>query len=253
MLTDRTSALATRTLQGYLWWKFHRHFHSVRVSGEHGQLEVQGHDSNRPLILYGNHCSWWDAFFVFMLGRRFGLDMRVMMEERNLRRYPFFRYTGAFGVDLSNERSRARSLLHAVRFLRQDTQHPRALLIYPHGRLVSPLEKQWPPFQPGLEALLRLCPQARAVPVAHEIVPGRHDRQEVFIEVGRPLSAAARPCVEALEKALHQTRAVLVAKALGEPDERAFYLRAPSQGLQLTPRRGNSVPKWTFQEKASAS
>lgn len=253
MLTERHNSLATGMLDVYLRWAFRRYFQSVRVDGVHGFAGLLASSVERPLVLFGNHFSWWDGFFVFMLGRRMGLNMRIIMEEENLRRYPFFRYTGAFGVNLADERSRAQSLLHAVRFLRDEAQGPRALIIYPHGRLVSPLESSWPPFRPGLESLLRLCPQAVAVPVAHEIVPGQHPRTDVFIEVGQALQAKDTPALSQLEQALTLTHTRLKAKALQGPSPEAFYLRRPKEGLPKRVPMPKAEPTWTLRERHSAS
>lgn len=187
MLPDKTRAGAVLLLDGYLRLQFLRHFQRVEVHGFDGYENSLSEPDGPPLIFYGNHQSWWDGFFMFSLGRRLGLEFRVIMEEKNLRRFSFFRLTGAFGVDLSSIRGRAESLLHAVRLLRGKGKRRRCLTIYPHGTLISPWMDPWPPFQPGLEALLRLCPSARAVPIIHEIVPGPERLPVVWIEIGKPL------------------------------------------------------------------
>lgn len=253
MLLDRTNRFATGLLAVYARRLLCRHFHSVRVDGVPFFTDELQPSANQPLIFYGNHYSWWDGFFLFLLGKHYGLNMRVMMEEQNLRRYPFFRYTGAFGINLDDERSRGQSLLHAARFLRDDSQGPRALLIYPHGRLVSPLEKEWPPFKPGLEALLRLCPKARALPISHEIVPGKYPRPEVYLEVGEAFSAEQRPSLSELENGLWQTRTALIEKALGEPSKDMFYLREPAKGLHKLTKPGKPSSVWTLPESTSPS
>ena len=61
-----------------------------------------------PLIFYLNHPSWWDGYMALVLnrmvlGNRF--QAFCMMDERELRRYRFFTWLGAFSVNRYDARS----------------------------------------------------------------------------------------------------------------------------------------------------
>jgi len=227
MLKDRTNRLAIWALNAYVHLLMRRHFNSVQVDGFGGFDLALRNPASYPLVLYGHHRSWWDGFFAFALGRHYGMQQRVMMEEKNLQKYRFFRRVGAFGVNLESVRSRSQSFRHALHFLRGEDQR-RCFLIYPQGRLVSPLEKHWPSFQPGLESLLRLCPAVTAIPLIHEIVPVKHPLPDVWIELGKPLLGRHRPSLGDLEAALQGTYESFQEKALAlSPSHSSFFLRQP--------------------------
>ncbi|MFW5883777.1 MAG: 1-acyl-sn-glycerol-3-phosphate acyltransferase, partial [Verrucomicrobiota bacterium] len=141
-------------------WRLWRHFHALRF---HNEAALQ--DATYPLVLYGNHPSWWDTFLKLPLLQRFGMEYWVMMEARTLGQLPWFRRCGVFGVDLESKADRARGLRYAAGLLNdaQAAARRRVLILYPHGRLI-PQGEAWPPFERGLEGLLRLCPTATALP-----------------------------------------------------------------------------------------
>src|SRR3989338_7426530 len=70
-----------------------------------------------PLILYSNHCSWWDGFVDFTLAQLYGCDLHVMMDQQNLNLNPFLRWMGAFDVNLESPRQAALALRTARRIL----------------------------------------------------------------------------------------------------------------------------------------
>ncbi|WOO42501.1 lysophospholipid acyltransferase family protein [Rubellicoccus peritrichatus] len=231
MIKEKPNRFCIGLLDWYLTYQFRRRFFSVHVDGFDGFDAFFKDAGSFPILFYGNHQSWWDGFFAFQLARRYGIDQRVIMEEKNLQRFPFFRYVGVFGVDLDLKEGRAQSLMHCVRTLKVDKPR-RALLMYPQGRLVSPLEKAWPPFKPGIETILKLCPAVKAVPIIHEIVSGKHQLPEVFIEIGQPISAANQPDATVLEAALKDTREIMIEKVLaGSVPQNGFYLSKPAKHM----------------------
>ena len=104
MLLARKNALFNFALRRLLARTLRRRFHAVRVAGaEHlGAL-----DPSRPTIGCVNHTNWWDGFVLYVLSHRLmqERDIYLAMEEKHLRRYPFFRWMGCFGVDLENPRA----------------------------------------------------------------------------------------------------------------------------------------------------
>lgn len=160
---------------------------------------------------------------------RYRIEYYVMMEAANLEKFPFFQRVGVFGVDLENRADRASALLYAARLLKKNlSRSRRGLLIYPHGRLIDPLES-WPVFQPGLESLVRLQPSGRVFPVYIHIRMGKYPLPEVFLRVGKPVSSKI-PNLEELQDRLEETRDELVGELVknGLP-ENAVYLQTPKK------------------------
>ncbi len=91
-------------------------------------------DPTKPLLVVGNHHSWWDGFLAIYLNNRYwGKRFFVMMMLEQLKKYQFFRKIGAFSVDQGN-RSVIESMNYAVKVLKS---RENMLLMYPQGRIES--------------------------------------------------------------------------------------------------------------------
>lgn len=86
------------------------------------------------MLIYANHPSWWDGYIAFFLSdERWRRSAYLMMEEPQLRRYSFFRYCGAFGVDRHDPRAGTRAIAYAANLLQG--RPARLLWIFPQGEL----------------------------------------------------------------------------------------------------------------------
>ena len=160
---------------------------------------------------------------------RYGIEYYVMMEAANLKKFPFFQRVGVFGVDLASRTDRASALLYAARLLKPSpSRSRRGLLIYPHGRLVDPLES-WPVFQPGLESLVRLQQSGSVFPFYIHIRMGKYPLPEVFLRVGKPVTTK-NPNLEELQDRLEETRGELVVEMVENClPKNSVYLLAPKK------------------------
>ena len=172
---------------------------------------------NYPVILAGTHYYWWDGLLETLLFERWGWSYAVMMEERNLAQYPYFRRTGVFGVDLTSTAGKAAAVRQAAKWLRATGQpetwparppYRRVLVVYPHGRIVSDLGP-WPPLEPGVAALARLT-GARVVPFAKRLVAAGEPLPTAHLALGEPLAGAAATDTATIDAALHATDQALV-------------------------------------------
>lgn len=198
----KKSRLASWLLFRYIQMSFRRRFHSVELIDDEAapylSLDLPG-----PFIFYSTHSYWWDGFFDWPIIRKYNLDYSIMMEEKNLSRFSYFRKTGVFGVDLDTPEGRTKGLLRAVRILKS-AKPRRSLILYPHGRWV-PEGEEWPPFQKGLELISRQLPDCPMFPVAKKIFPGNHPKPEVIITIGKPLFGRDEPSSSKLGVALRAT------------------------------------------------
>ncbi len=191
-------------------------FHAIYLSGP---LVVLEQKECYPILFYANHQSWWDGFLMEPFFAAYGMEYYIMMEERNLRRFSFFRRVGVFGVDLESASGRAASLLYAGRLLKNGpADGRRALLVFPHGRLVDPVEP-WPSFQPGLEKLSALNRGGKTFPLYLHLRLGRFPLPEVFLRLGRAVDTAGSITREGLEDGLGEARDQLLVDLLEAPEK----------------------------------
>ncbi len=108
----------------YILWK---DFRKTEIFGEY-------RDRGLPLLVIGNHISWWDGFFPYELNRTlFKRRFYLMMLDEQLRKISFFRRLGAFSIDPGN-RSAIKSVSYAAEILHKSDN---MLLLFPQGKIQS--------------------------------------------------------------------------------------------------------------------
>jgi len=104
-----------------------------------------------PVIFAANHVCWWDAFALVLVDEACGTDGRVLMDEANLSRLPFFAALGAMPLSTTGGARIRRQLADATATL---DRPGRTLWIFPQGR-----QRAWHlrplGFAPGLALLAR--------------------------------------------------------------------------------------------------
>ncbi|MEM0964748.1 MAG: hypothetical protein AAGJ81_01180 [Verrucomicrobiota bacterium] len=216
MLKAKKDRFRTWILFRYCRWSMRKKFFSVRLYVDRAAFQEA---QTFPLILYGNHCYWWDGLMETLIFDQLMLDYYIMMEEKNLRQFPFFQKTGVFGVDLESREGRSQALLYAARLLRSDSLR-RTLVMYPHGKLVEDFD-EWPEFHAGLEGLLRLNEQAKARPMAKKIHAGRYPLPEAVLRIGSPTES------NGLEEGLRETYGELMDDIRDSRTEDRLWLIPP--------------------------
>jgi chlorobactene lauroyltransferase len=200
MIEARKNRLFEHLFLAYTRRSMSRHFNGVHVGGWEN---VRRLDRSLPIIIYCNHSSWWDAMLAFVLAKQvLDVDAYAMMEEKQLRRYAFFRRIGAFSVDRESPRSAVASMRYAASIF---TKPNVALWIYPQGIMV-PNDTRPLNFYPGIARIAAMAGQVQCVPVVHRFEFLMEQRPEAFTMIGEPwlLQDAGKPgeVTEALEKKL---------------------------------------------------
>ena len=87
-----------------------RSFDTVRLRNDSAPFPPTGY------IAVANHSSWWDGFAGLLLNSNLipKRPFAAMMDAEQLRRFPFFRMTGAFSVDRSSVRAALPAVEHAT-------------------------------------------------------------------------------------------------------------------------------------------
>jgi 1-acyl-sn-glycerol-3-phosphate acyltransferase len=167
----------------YLRWYLRRHFHCVRVANA-GRIPLHA----EPLILFGNHASWWDPLTAMVLGHTILPEREhyAPMDATALEHYSIFKPMGFFPVDNSSPRGAAQLL----RAGRQVMDRPGAVLwITPESKF-NDVRKRPVVFRPGMGALMSRCGRMTCVPIAIEYTFWNERLPEVLINIGEPLEIA---------------------------------------------------------------
>jgi hypothetical protein len=131
----------------YSRWMIRGHFRKVDIIPRMEQI-------SGPVLLIGNHFSWWDGFIACYLNREvFHKKLHIMMLEKQLRPRMFLNKAGAYSIR-KGSRDMLRSLQYTAELL-----HDRHNLVvmYPQGEFQSlhafPLR-----FERGMGKILALSP-----------------------------------------------------------------------------------------------
>lgn len=183
----RKNLLGDLLLPAYARWLTRSHLASVWVRG-HEQLK--GLPADAPLIFTPNHSGWWDGILAFVLNDvLLERDFFIMMEDRQLRKYQFFAWAGAFSI----RRQHVRSAGQTLRYVEELLSSPgRALWLFPQGVMV-PEGRRPLRFEGGVGHLAKRLQEARIIPVTMTYMIRSNPRSEAFISLGRPLCLEELP------------------------------------------------------------
>ena len=203
----------------YLRWYFFRRFHAVRVSRTGLPRVAPG----RPLIIYGNHPSWWDPALYLLLRAKLLPERSGFgpMDAASLQKYGVLRRMGVFGVDLESSRGAAQFLTTALAILARPGA---SLWITAEGHFTDPRQRPIV-LRPGLAHLARRVPGAVILPLAVEYSFWNESKPEALARFGDPIDAGRDRSVAEwtahLEAELTRTMDVLTAESMRR-DPRLF-------------------------------
>ena len=166
--------LFARVVRGY----FRRHFRSVKA-----QRADLLENARPPLIVYGNHSSWWDPMTCVLLARELMPNYRhyAPMNAIALERYPLLRKIGIFPVDMTSTRGASQFQRTAEAVLRDGG----VLWVTPQGRFAD--VREFPlAFRPGLGALAARLPDVPLLPLALEYTFWDDRLPEALLRFGEP-------------------------------------------------------------------
>lgn len=140
-------------------------------------------DPALPMVVYGNHPSWWDPLVFIALSKALFPQYRSFgpMDARMLERYRFMRKLGVFGVEQDTRRGAAQFLL-VTRGLLADPDN--ALWLTPEGHF-NDVRTRPVRFRPGIGHVARDS-QALFVPIAMELTFWNEPAPELLLAFGEP-------------------------------------------------------------------
>jgi 1-acyl-sn-glycerol-3-phosphate acyltransferase len=182
ILTAAKHPLKGQLVRWLIDWSLHQHFSQVLVREATPLAQL---DRTLPLLYLVSHVAWWDGYLMVRLNRRAGRDDYIMMEERQLARYGFFRWVGCFSVDRDHPRRALASLRYAATLL--SSQPNRAVVVFPQGQIVAN-DRRPVALATGAARLCRLVDRRLlVVPVALRYEHRGEQHPAAFISTGPPL------------------------------------------------------------------
>ena len=131
MIKARHRSFYVRFFNLYTKWMLKKHFHEIRFRGDVSEKGL-------PVLLIGNHFSWWDGFIANYLNLSFlHKKIHVMMLEDQLKDRKFLNAAGAFSISKGG-RDVIESLTYAAGLLKSSEN---LVVIYPQGRFQSLYER----------------------------------------------------------------------------------------------------------------
>jgi 1-acyl-sn-glycerol-3-phosphate acyltransferase len=132
---------------------------------------LRGEVPSQPLVLALNHHSFYDGHLAWLLSRRMGRRMSLLVAEENLRAFPVLALAGAL---------EAGQLREALRRLSRGEW----VALFPEGALRYP--GALGPLRPGAAWLAHKAP-APLLPVAARLVLRGFEHPQAFLWAGDPL------------------------------------------------------------------
>lgn len=128
----------------YSRYRLGRNFRNINLCGDFN-------DTGNPILVIGNHFSWWDGFIQIYLNESvLHRKFHVMMMEEELRRNMILNRTGAFSVKKSS-----RDIVESLRYCVELLKNPdNMVLIFPQGEIQTMHARNFA-FERGVEYILR--------------------------------------------------------------------------------------------------
>jgi len=194
--------------------RLQKNFHRVRLLGDWPEAVP----ATVPVVIYGNHASWWDPLVGLAAKPIFFPDREAYapIDAAMLERYGIFKNLGFFGVEQNSARGAISFLDQAEDILRR----PGALLfVTPQGRFADVRERPLA-FQRGIAHLAGRVPEAWFLPLAMEIAYWEESKPEILLHLAPPVRFSPETPRESvlaelersLETAMDQLAAASVAR-----------------------------------------
>ena len=179
-------AYKPQILSAYLYqhvtYRVRQSFAGVRIMGLAPVLQAV---SQGPVLFIAAHSAFWDALVIAWLSQNIlQADAYAWMDANNLKRLPFFRWLGAFGVY-----RHPADVLAAMRYATQLLHGPkRVVWIFPQG-MERPLSIRPLGFLGGSAVLARRSPTATVIPVVMRYEHGQAPKPWLHVAFGEPVLA----------------------------------------------------------------
>ncbi len=165
-----------------------------RLTGDSMNLEK----ASIPLILVGNHVSWFDGFLLREVQRRLRPRsiLRTVMLSSELRWNPVLRSLGGTGFDPARPIS-IRGVIRTLRSVRDHDRRRRGLVVsfFPQGRIYPSFRRPLG-FAAGVEIVARTLAPCRVMGVGIHLEPGNRVAPSAFVHGSPPRFVDAQTALD---------------------------------------------------------
>lgn len=172
MIKARHHPVKRWILDWYARIRIHFHFRELLIQSD---LNLP---NDRPVVVLGNHFSWWDGLWAWVINKRaIGRIFHVMMLEDFLEKTPILTGIGAYSI-----KRNSRSILESFSYTRELLTTPdHVVFLYPQGALFSQSVDEVA-FKSGIQKLLDTLHQpVTVVFMAVFLDYGIHDKETVSV------------------------------------------------------------------------
>lgn len=160
-----------------------RHFHAIGIdkgSQDDGEIPVDS-----PMLVYGNHPSWWDPLIAHFLNRSLfpGRQFYAPIDAEALEQYRVFGKLGFYGVRMNTTSGAAAFLKQSMAILNQPGT---AIWLTPEGQFADSRDHS-AELMPGLAHLCSRLETGCAVPLALEYVFWNERLPVCLARLGEPI------------------------------------------------------------------
>lgn len=132
--TQKSNMIKARHIKFYDW--FFKHYSRIMMKRNFADIVIKGNyqPNNKPILLIGNHFSWWDGFIAkYLADTVFYKRFHVMMLEEELKQRMFLSNAGAYSIMKSSK-----SMIESIQYTRELLQNKENLVtIFPQGKFYS--------------------------------------------------------------------------------------------------------------------
>ncbi len=205
----------------FLWRFLRRHFHAIGLERE-TRCDAELAD-DEPLIVYGNHPSWWDPLIAHFLNRTLfpKRQFYAPIDAEALEQYPVFGKLGFYGVQLSSQSGAAAFLKQSQAIL--NTKNT-SIWLTPEGQFADARDHS-NPLMPGMAHLASRMERGVLVPLAIEYVFWEERLPVCLASLGTPCRIGERKdhtksdWSQLLERELRSAQARLSGLAISRDSE----------------------------------
>lgn len=138
------------------------------------------------ILVTPNHFSWWDGFFIdYILRKETNYKIKLMMLEEQLKQYWFFRYVGAFSINIENKISIKNSMNYTVKLMNKKEN---CVVVYPQGK-IEPFQKRPLDIKEGIKLILKNKLDAKIVTIGFKIDYANEQKPFVAVRIGQTFNA----------------------------------------------------------------
>ena len=179
-------------------------------------------DNNDSTLILANHHSWWDGIIPLLINEfEFNQNARAVMENTQIKKYPFFSRIGAYSIDRMNIKSAIFSLDYGAQWLNKPNN---SLFIYPEGKITSVTSPII--VEQGFLKIIKQSPNAKIVLLTIYINSITHSKPNLYLDIHGPVQLIDNhdksKTVKLINDLMNERRTLIGNQSLSDPEIYGF-------------------------------